>query len=562
MKERSPGLRILLASSCQTPLTDDVLTKLSGLPRVEIQVIHDEPNPSLSTLYDAGPQDARALYRVPGPANYEEKEVAHLCGWADLLILAPISADNLARMLHGITDSLLLEVIRSWDVSKKVLLVPGMSNAMWENPTTKKQLRKLRRKWAWVRVLAPLLWNFESEEKQIERWGGMKDLLEAIQHQLDLATIGHGVESLSVAHPSNFEPSSHGSSRVLPPELWSIILEYTCDWELAQALDVFTNIPTPIEWLHHTLDPEPTGFAPKLEWALLKGTLKDTRNVFDTHPPATYLSQLAIKLIMRFSMTPILTYLETAHHDLFLTTFGHGFIPDKASRVFGNTALLTYWHTSPSFLSKQYSSEALDGASKAGFVHVLDWWRNSGLPLKYTEAALESASSAGHTAVLSWWKNASLAADQEREKSDLPKCPPIPLKPGKSIVHATQFGSLPVLRWWFDSGVPFSHENSIAKLASVNGYVHILDFYRGARGDKMVFDNQVLVHATKTGHANVLEWWRRSGLRVEYKICDIEEALEDGVGGEAGKGVRRWWARNGLNLGVGTSEWMQTKVLG
>jgi hypothetical protein len=26
--------------------------------------------------------------------------------------------------------------------------------------------------------------------------------------------------------------------------------------------------------------------------------------------------------------------------------------------------------------------------------------------------------------------------------------------------------------------------------------------------------------------------------------------------------VRRWWALNGLNLGVGTSEWMRVKVLG
>ena len=78
----------------------------------------------------------------------------------------------------------------------------------------------------------------------------------------------------------------------------------------------------------------------------------------------------------------------------------------------------------------------------------------------------------------------------------------------------------------------------------------------------MLFDNQVLVGPTKMGHADVLEWWKRSGLRVEYKTCDIEEALEDGVEGEAGDDVRKWWARNGLNLGVGTSEWMRVKVLG
>lgn len=76
----------------------------------------------------------------------------------------------------------------------------------------------------------------------------------------------------------------------------------------------------------------------------------------------------------------------------------------------------------------------------------------------------------------------------------------------------------------------------------------------------MIFDNQVLVGATKNGHADVLEWWKRSGLRVEFKTCDIEEAMEDALGGGEER-VRRWWEANGLNLGVGTSEWMKVKVL-
>jgi len=135
------------------------------------------------------------------------------------------------------------------------------------------------------------------------------------------------------------------------------------------------------------------------------------------------------------------------------------------------------------------------------------------------------------------------------------------LKVGKSISYATQSGSLPTLRWWSESSIAFPHEDTVAKLASTHGHVHILDFWRKLRGEKMLFDNQVLVGATKMGHADVLEWWKKSGLRVEYKTCDIEEALEDGVEGEKGRVVRRWWARNGLNLGVGTSEWMRTKVL-
>jgi hypothetical protein len=62
-----------------------------------------------------------------------------------------------------------------------------------------------------------------------------------------------------------------------------------------------------------------------------------------------------------------------------------------------------------------------------------------------------------------------------------------------------------------------------------------------------------------------LQWWkdvsRKTGLRVEYKTCDIEEAMEDAVGGGGEGEVREWWGRNGLNLGVGTGEWMRVKSL-
>ena len=129
------------------------------------------------------------------------------------------------------------------------------------------------------------------------------------------------------------------------------------------------------------------------------------------------------------------------------------------------------------------------------------------------------------------------------------------------ISYATQNGHAHVVRWWLHSGIAFPHEDTVAKLASTHGHVEILALWHELKGSKMIFDNQVLVGATKMGNVGVLEWWKRSGLRVEYKTCDVEEALEDGYEGERGMEVRRWWARNGLNLGVGTSEWMKTKVL-
>lgn len=57
----------------------------------------------------------------------------------------------------------------------------------------------------------------------------------------------------------------------------------------------------------------------------------------------------------------------------------------------------------------------------------------------------------------------------------------------------------------------------------------------------------------------VLEWWDKSGLPISYRMCDIEEALEDAIAG--GAAARAWWARKGVNFRAGDSEWMKLQSL-
>ncbi|KAF2837509.1 flavo protein [Patellaria atrata CBS 101060] len=549
LPENSKPLHIVFASTgaADIKLRDQALTRLQLLPNVLIQ------NAESHYLHLRQCDPRLSLQRM-------QRRAAALVEWADFLILAPIDADNLAKMLHGMTDNLVLEIIRSWNVTKKILLVPGMSTSMWENPMTKKQLSKLR-KWNWVRVVQPMLWSFEKDGKRSESWEGMEEVMEIIQTQVDLKTIGHDMHvAVSPALKPNFSQSSHNRS-LLPPELWSIIFDFTGDWELAKALDIYTTLPVPPEWQQTSSAEGPQSLMSKLEWIVLTGTVKDVDALFKSESSPRWISKLCIRLIMRFGLTPLLSYLETSHKDLFWSTFGHAFLPDKASSVFGRVEILEYWRTSAAFLSKEYTVEALDGASRAGFVHVLEWWRHSGLPLKYTDAALEQASIKGHIDVLEWWKRAS-TTDSQQDADDSRNSFSLSLKPGKSLAYAAQSGSLPTLAWWASSGIPLAHEDLVARQASNNGHVHLLEFWHQHRGDKMLFDNQVLVGATKMGHVAVLEWWKWSGLRVQYKTCDVEEALEDGIEGRRGEEVRRWWARNGLNLAEGTSEWMRTKVLG
>lgn len=74
--------------------------------------------------------------------------------WADAFLIAPASADCLAKLAVGICDNLLLCVARAWDFGKPLLVAPAMNTRMWEHPTTAIQLATLR-SWG-VRVIEPV----------------------------------------------------------------------------------------------------------------------------------------------------------------------------------------------------------------------------------------------------------------------------------------------------------------------------------------------------------------------------------------------------------------------
>lgn len=600
----SPKLRVLVASNGSKDVAQALalVVRLSKNPKIETRAIVDEeswPAHRLSQETLALPNRYFRPCRETDEARrgiersqmeFYKQQAEELCDWADMMVLAPIDADTLARMLHGMTDCLVLEILRGWDVAKKILLVPGMTSSMWENPMTKKQLSKIRRKWQWVRVMQPILWQYEENGpgKIMVGWDGFNELIDAIKNQAELMTIGHDVD-IAASSAASLARHNMKTDALLPPEIWTLIFDYVGDWEVSKALGIFTNIPKPLEWkvLEKECKDELQIWMRSLEWTILTSPTPKIIDKLQTAPEdLKYLSSLCVKLIIKFCLTNLLTYLETNFKDVFRESFGQKLLPDKASAIYGRTEILEWWRTSPSFLSKDYTAEAIDGASKSGFVHVLDWWRRSGLSLKYTESALEQASSKGHILVLEWWKQAGMhqgsyhtdsenrhrhpssSLSEEGAQSEVQ--PALHLKPGKSLLAAAQNNQPLVLRWWDDSGIPVGYSEAVAKTASAHGHVAVLDAWRELKGEKMAFDSKVLAEPTKNGHVEVLEWWKnfsrgedgRPGGRVEYKTCDIEEALEDSVGSEDETfQVKKWWAQNGLNLGGTVSEWTKVKFL-
>ncbi|MCS6863821.1 MAG: flavoprotein [Gemmataceae bacterium] len=63
--------------------------------------------------------------------------------WADLLLIAPLDANTLAKLAVGLCDNCLSCIWRAWDTSRPVVLAPAMNTLMWQHPLTKRHLRAL-----------------------------------------------------------------------------------------------------------------------------------------------------------------------------------------------------------------------------------------------------------------------------------------------------------------------------------------------------------------------------------------------------------------------------------
>ncbi|MDQ6965536.1 MAG: bifunctional phosphopantothenoylcysteine decarboxylase/phosphopantothenate--cysteine ligase CoaBC, partial [Mariprofundaceae bacterium] len=73
-----------------------------------------------------------------------EREMGHirLARWADVLVVAPATADIMARFAHGICDNLLSTLFQAR--RGPVLLAPAMNTVMWEAPATQRNLQLLQ----------------------------------------------------------------------------------------------------------------------------------------------------------------------------------------------------------------------------------------------------------------------------------------------------------------------------------------------------------------------------------------------------------------------------------
>ena len=74
--------------------------------------------------------------------NESEMDHISLSRWSDLILVAPVTANTISKLSAGSSDDLASTVILA--SNKEVFLVPAMNVRMWEHPSTKENLQKLK----------------------------------------------------------------------------------------------------------------------------------------------------------------------------------------------------------------------------------------------------------------------------------------------------------------------------------------------------------------------------------------------------------------------------------
>ncbi|KAF8577688.1 hypothetical protein K439DRAFT_1639487 [Ramaria rubella] len=367
----------------------------------------------------------------------------------------------------------------------------------------------------------------------------------------------------------------------LPIDLIAEILDHVGSWELSKAVGVLTSLPRPPEW---------GTSATCLDRAILSTSIHRVRST-PASPPFT---RLGANLLIAFDLRDILDYLWSVESlrpsfKLYFEDSLSG-IPTLAS-MHDRPRILDWWLSQSDITPKAYTSDAVDNACRNISLNALEWWdaksrplsnarnatcvtsnggveyRNSthlgqtitgslSFPPLYTTQSLEAASLKAHIPVLSFFTEHSW-----------------PLRPGRSLDMASSAGHVSVLDWWaYESGLEIGkdvkYDKNAVYHASCSGKVDVLKWWKeqsergkgkGGKGVQMIFDADALVGATRHNKPEVLEWWDKSGLPISYRMCDIEEALEDAIAG--GAAARAWWARKGINFRAGDSEWMKMRSL-
>ena len=133
------------------------------------------------------------------PENEAEMDHISLSRWADLIVVAPATANTISKLSAGSSEDLASAVILASD--KDIFLTPAMNVRMWEHPSTKENLNKLKS--YNYKIIGPEIGDMACGEFGEGKMTEPKDILRKIESYFDNLNKNQKLKALVTAGPTN-----------------------------------------------------------------------------------------------------------------------------------------------------------------------------------------------------------------------------------------------------------------------------------------------------------------------------------------------------------------------
>ena len=131
--------------------------------------------------------------------NEAEMDHISLSRWADLIHVAPATANTISKLSAGSSDDLASTVILASD--KDIFLTPAMNVRMWEHPSTKENLNKLKS--YGYKVIGPEIGDMACGEFGEGKMTEPKDIIQVIELYFNSLINNQKLRALVTAGPTN-----------------------------------------------------------------------------------------------------------------------------------------------------------------------------------------------------------------------------------------------------------------------------------------------------------------------------------------------------------------------
>jgi phosphopantothenoylcysteine decarboxylase/phosphopantothenate--cysteine ligase len=131
--------------------------------------------------------------------NEAEMDHISLSRWADVILVVPATANTISKLSAGSSDDLASTVILASD--KDVFLTPAMNVRMWEHPSTKQNLNKLKS--YGYKMIGPEIGDMACGEFGEGKMTEPKDIFQTIEAYFGELNKNQKLKALVTAGPTN-----------------------------------------------------------------------------------------------------------------------------------------------------------------------------------------------------------------------------------------------------------------------------------------------------------------------------------------------------------------------